>query len=218
MLRISFIPNLYRTLSGLLAVVLMLMIVAGMASAQTTTLPALNTRLIPRPLTTGDISTYKLPSTTETSLGLINATLGEAIYLEADINIAIPPADITGVTWALLSQPSGSQAAILNNTLPASLPLYEPSDRSLYQVAGRALLRPDVAGEYVAAVTVATKSEGTATVQQTFIGATYVGISACAQCHSGNLAEAMVPSWSKTLHSQIFTQGITGVNGTSYGT
>jgi len=218
MLRISFIPNLHRTLSGLLAVVLMLMIVAGMASAQTTTLPALNTRLIPRPLTTGDISTYKLPSTTETSLGLINATLGQAIYLEADINIAIPPADITGVTWALLSQPSGSKAAILNNTLPASLPLYEPSDRSLYQVAGRALLRPDVAGEYVAAVTVATKSEGTATVQQTFIGATYVGISACAQCHSGNLAEAMVPSWSKTLHSQIFTQGITGVNGTSYGT
>jgi len=195
----------------------MLMIVVSMAVAQTTP-PALNARLIPRPLTTGDISTYKLPSTTETSIGLINVALGEAVYLEADINVAIPPADIVGVTWALLNQPSGSKAAILNNTLPANLPVYEPSDRSVYQVAGRAVLRPDVTGEYIAAVTVATKSEGTATVQQTFIGATYVGISACSKCHSGGLAEAMVPSWQKTLHSQIFTLNITGQEEATYST
>jgi hypothetical protein len=217
MRRIRLILEPYKTPTGLVAVVLMLMIVAIMANAQTATPPALNTRLILRPLTTGDISTYKLPSTTETSPGLINVGIGQAAYLEADINIAIPASDIVGVTWALTTQPAGSKAAILNNTLPAALPVFEPSDRLVYEVAGRAFLRPDVVGEYVATVTVATKSEGTATIQQTIIGATYAGITACAKCHSNAATSiGMVPSWSTTLHAQIFTQGITGVNGTSY--
>lgn len=216
MRRIRIIFNSHRTPTGLVAVVLMIWIAAGIASAQTTP-PALNTRLILRPLTTGDISTYKLPSTTETSLGLMNVPLGQAAYLEADINIAVPAADITAVTWALSLAPSGSKAAVLNNTLPANLPVFEPSDRLVYEVAGRALLRPDIAGEYVVTATVATKSEGTVSVEQTIIGATYVGISACAKCHSTpGTVIGVAPSWQNTLHAQMFTQGITGVNGTSY--
>jgi len=192
----------------------MLMITATVGTAQQTPLQA---RLVLRPLTTGDISTNKLASTIETSTGLMNVGIGQAAYLEADINIAVPASDVLGVTWALNSVPSGSKVAILDSPLPASLPVYEPSDRSLYRVAGRALLRPDVTGAYVVGVTVATKSSGTSTVQQTVIGATYVGINACTRCHSGGLAQTMTPTWQKTLHAEIFKDGITGVNGTSYG-
>ena len=204
-----------RVLPGRAAGVLMLMIATTIANAQTT---PLNARLALRPVTAGDISRNKLPSTVETSPGLINVGIGQAAYLEADINIAVPASDITGVTWALTSQPSGSKAAVLDSPLPASLPVFEPSDRLVYQVAGRAFLRPDTAGAYVVKVTVATKSSGTATLAQTIIGASYAGISSCSKCHSGGLAAAMVPSWSKTAHATIFTNNISGVGETTYPT
>jgi hypothetical protein len=193
----------------------MLMIMATAGSAQQT---PLNARVVLRPLTTGDISRNKLASTIETSTGLINVGIGQAAYLEADINIAVPASDVLGVTWALNSQPPGSKSAILDSPLPATLPVYEPSDQLVYRVAGRALLRPDVTGAYVVSATVATKSSGTSTIQQTVIGATYVGISACTACHSGGLAMAMVPSWSKTAHATIFTNNISGVGETTYPT
>src|ERR1051326_4735483 len=98
--RIKLIVRPHKTPTGLLAVVLMLMIAANVASAQTT---ALKARVILRPVTTGDISRNKLPSTTETSPGLINVAIGTGAYLEADVNAAIPAADITAVTWALTS-------------------------------------------------------------------------------------------------------------------
>jgi hypothetical protein len=192
----------------------MLMIAANVASAQTT---ALKARVILRPVTTGDISRNKLPSTTETSPGLINVAIGTGAYLEADVNAAIPAADITAVTWALTSAPSGSKAAILDNKLPANLPVYEPSERATYQVAGRAFLRPDVGGAYVVQATIATKNNGIATIAQTIIGSTYAGVSACSVCHSGGLAAAMVPAWSKTAHASIFTDAITGKTESTYG-
>jgi cytochrome c1 len=120
------------------------------------------------------------------------------------------------VTWELTSRPGGSAAAITDSPLGASVPVYEPSDRPVIQAAGRALLRPDVAGEYVVTATVATGSKGTASVAQTFIASNYTGIQACSVCHSGGLAAAMVPSWSQTLHASIFKNGITGVIGSSY--
>ena len=38
------------------------------------------------------------------------------------------------------------------------MPVFLPSDRLIYQVAGRMLLRPDMAGHYTVTVTIATAS------------------------------------------------------------
>lgn len=99
------------------------------------------------------------------------------------------------------------------------MPVYEPSDRLVLQVAGRAILRPDVVGEYAVTATITTKSNGTATVADTIFGATYAGINACSQCHDGQYAPLnKVASWSTTGHANWFTNGVSGVLGSSYGT
>lgn len=186
----------------------MLLLATVAASAQ---IP-LQAQLVLRPVTPGDIAAYKLPSTTDVSGGLLNVGLGQPAYLEAQINIAVPASDISGVTWTLQSKPSGSQATITESPLTAAMPVFEPSDRLTLQVAGRALLRPDVTGGYQISVTVTTKSNGSATVAQTIFGATYAGISACTECHDGSYATLnKVASWQKTAHANVFTQGITGV-------
>ncbi|HEY3839979.1 MAG TPA: multiheme c-type cytochrome [Bryobacteraceae bacterium] len=173
----------------------------------------LQAKLVLRPVTSGDISAYKLPSTTEMSVGLTTVGVGQAAYLEVDVNIAEPASDINGVAWTLTSKPAGSNAAIGDDLLGSAVPIYEPSDRLAYRVAGRASLRPDVNGVYVVSATVATHSGPTATVAQTIIAANYIGISGCARCHNGSGPPSMVQSWSGTLHSQIFTSEITGAAG-----
>jgi len=172
----------------------------------------LNAQLALRPVTPGDIATYKLPATTDASGGLMNVGLGQPAYLEVDINSAVPASDITGVTWTLTTKPGGSNAAITASPLTAAVPIFQPSDALVLQVAGRALLRPDLEGAYQVTATVTTASNGSATVAQTIFGATYAGISACTQCHDGSdTALNKVASWANTVHAQVFTDGITGV-------
>jgi len=208
-----FKQKLRSTPIGLLAMLLI-------ALAATTTVQAqidLQARIGFRPLTPEEITAYKLPSTTETSGGLMSVGVGQPAYLEAQINIAVPAADILGVTWTLTTKPKNSKAALADSPLGMNVPLFEPSDRQVAQPAGRTLLRPDVEGVYVVTGYIATKSNGTATLGQTVLANNYVGIAACSLCHSGGLADVKTPAWSKTLHSHIFKDGITGVNGTSYG-
>ncbi|HTX37575.1 MAG TPA: multiheme c-type cytochrome [Bryobacteraceae bacterium] len=198
--------RLPRALAGLSAVALMAVAATTTLSAQTTMTP----RLVVRALTNGDIDNYKLPSTTQVSGGLETVGLGEPLYLEVQIDIGIPAGQIAGVIWSLTTKPAGSQAALTASPLGSNVPIAEPSDRLVYQVAGRQLLRPDVHGMYVVTATVTAGSSGTATLQQMFIAGTYVGISACTKCHNGGLATVMVPSWSKTAHASIFTNVING--------
>jgi len=206
-------PGTRRT-AAVLGALLVLILAASVVNAQTN----LQATLAFRPLTPGEISKFKLPTGTETSAGLSTIGLGQPAYLEMQINVAVPPDDIVGVTWTLATRPSGSSAALADSPLTAAVPVFEPSDRVVTQVAGRQLLRPDVAGEYVVTATVNTKSNGSATESQTIIAATYVGINTCTGCHNGGPTMLdKVPMWSQTLHSHIFKDGITGVNGTSYG-
>jgi hypothetical protein len=189
--------------------------------AATTTIhaqTAMQPRLAARPVTSGDVSAYKLPSTTELSGGMTTISIGEPLYLEVQIDAGIPAQSIAGVIWTLTLKPSKSAAVLSDSPLGLNVPVFEPSDRLVYQVAGRKLLRPDVEGEYIVTATVTAGSSGTTTLGQTVIAASYVGKAACTVCHSGGLAEVMVPSWSKTLHAGIFTQGINGVLGSGYGT
>lgn len=210
--------KIHKTLIGLFVVLIALAAVPAL-SGQTT----LQAQLVTRPVNHEEIGTYKLPATTEISGGLSTVGVGQPFYLEADVDITIPAKQIAGVTWALTSQPANSKATFTESPLGANVPVYEPSDRLIYQVAGRTLLRPDIAGIYTVTATIATAANGNATLSQTLIASTYTGIAACARCHSNGEAGtpwSLVNTFSKTLHDQIFTDSINGqgaiVNGVPY--
>jgi hypothetical protein len=168
-------------------------------------------QLVLRPLTDVDRTIYGLPSTTELSGGLSTVGVGTAVFPEAEVNIAIPPADITSVTWYLTAAPKGSTAALTNSPLGANVPIYDPAGRLASQVAGRAFLRPDIAGQYTITAVVNTASEGTTNLTQTINAGTYLGVQTCELCHSGGqIAEDKWATWSQTLHSQVFSNEIDG--------
>ena len=197
-----------------MAVALSIVAAAATMSAQTTFKP----KLAARPLTPAEITAYKLPSTTEVSGGLLTVSVGEPLYLEVQVDIGIPAGTLPGsVNWKLTTRPGNSKTDLADSPLPGSLPVFEPSDRLVAQVAGRKLLRPDVTGAYIVTATVSLGSAGVATVAQTFVAAKYVGISGCTVCHNGGLAMVMVPSWRKTLHATMFTRGLNGQISSHYG-
>ncbi len=200
----------------LLWVALMTMVTAITASAAT---PALNGQIVLRPLTPGDVTKYKLPSAIENSGGLNTIGIGAAIYLEVEVNSAIPASNIVSVTWALTNVPNGSVATFTDSPLGANVPIYNPSDRIAYQVASRKLLRADLVGQYTIAATITVATNSTplvATVTKTITAGTYMGLNTCALCHSGGLiAPDKVHPWEKTAHAQIFTEGIDGGSGTT---
>ena len=173
-------------------------------------------QMVLRPLTAVDVTTYGLPSSSELSGGLSTVGVGTAVYLEADVNIAIPVSDITSVAWSLTAKPIGSVAMLTNSPLGTNVLIYEPSSRLVSQVAGRKLLRPDVAGQYTVTATITTTSEGTTNLTQTITAGTYMGIETCELCHSGGqIAEDKWTTWSQTLHAQMFSDEIDGLLGTT---
>ncbi len=196
----------------LMAVALMTMAAAMTASAASP--PTLQGRIVRRPVTPGDVTKYKLASTTEVSGGLSTVGVGTPIYLEAEASIAIPASNIVSVTWGLTTQPIGSVATFTDSPLGTNVPVYDPSDRVLFQVLGRTLLRPDAIGQYTVTLTIATTSYGTTNLTQTITAGTFVGINTCTLCHSGGIqAEDKYTTWRTTGHANIFTEGINGLLG-----
>lgn len=192
--------------SCLLTVALISMIATLAAEA---TPPPLNARVIPRPLTAVDVANYELPASTELSGGLNTFAIGTPAYLEADVNSAVAPASITNVSWTLTT-PIGSTAVLTPSPLPADLPVYLPSDKLVYQVAGRILLRPDITGQYTVTANIGT-TNGTTNVTASLNVATYLGVYTCELCHSGGqVAPDIYPYWATTLHSTTFARGIDG--------
>jgi hypothetical protein len=209
--------QLKKFLSAPTAVTLMilLLVCAATGGAQTT----LQSQLAVRALSQDDIGNYKLPATTERSGGLATIGLGQATYLDALLDINVPSDQIAGVAWAL-TKPANSNAVLTDSPLGSNVPAYEPSDRLIFQVAGRQMLRADVAGVYTVTATITTVGAGTVTVSRMLTASTYVGVGACSLCHSNGPAStdwSMVNSWQKTLHAEIFKDGINGANGASYG-
>jgi len=176
--------------------------------------PALQAQIVARPLTPGDKNVYKLPSSLEVSGGLKTVAVGTPVYLEADVNSAVPAADVTNITWAISSQPVGSAAVLLPSPLGTNVPIYEPADRSVSRVAARTLLRPDVIGQYQVTAVVDSASSGSTNLTLKLTVGTYVGVNTCALCHSGGVvAPDKVHPWQATGHSKIFTEGIDGLLG-----
>ena len=93
--------------------------------------------------------------------------------------------------------------------------IYEPYDKLVYQVAGRALFRPDLttAGHpYIVTATIGTLTNGTTNVTFTVNAGTYLGAGFCTYCHGSSAPAdtAKVPFWQNTAHASIFTHGIDG--------
>jgi hypothetical protein len=179
-------------------------------------LPALTPQIILRPVTPGDIGRYGLPASTETSGGLNTVGLGTPVYLEMEISSSYPLSGVSNVTWALTSVPTMSIAYLTNSPLGTNVPVYEPTDRLIYQVASRCLLRPDVRGEYTVTATITTAT-GPTNLTQNITAGIYMGVNTCALCHSGGeIAPDRVTPWMTTAHSMIFTEGINGDFGPGY--
>ena len=215
-------PALKKLPARLMAVALMAA-AGALTPAQAQT--ALQAHIVPRPLSAVDRTAYGLASSTELSGGLSTVGIGTAVYLEVEVNTNYPAANITNVTWSLIAKPAGSMPVLTNSPLGINVPIYEPSDRLAYQVAGqltghtygRALFRPDIAGSpalaesYTVQATVFTTT-GTTNVTQTITAGTYMGVQTCEFCHSGSaLAEDKWHPWSQTLHAQIFSDEMDGL-------
>jgi hypothetical protein len=204
-----------KAITCLLGVVLITMAAAVTASA------ANPPQIVLRPLTPGDISKYKLPSTTtSTSPGLATVAIGSPIYLEAEVDQAIAPSNIISVTWVLTNTPALSTASLTNSPLASNVPIYDVADRLIYQVAGRSFLLGDVVGQYTIMATVITATNGipnlTNNLTKTITVGTYMGLDTCALCHSGGtIAPNKVTPWETTKHAHIFEDGINGGAGTT---
>ncbi|HEY5911902.1 MAG TPA: hypothetical protein VJA21_14970 [Verrucomicrobiae bacterium] len=194
-----------------LALAAVMMATALNAGAATTVLAP---QIVSRPVTPGDKAVYGLASSLEVSGGLNTVGVGTPIYLEAEVSSTIAASSITNVTWTLTSTPPGSAASLTTSPLGTNVPVYEPSDRSVYQVASRTLLRPDVRGQYTVAASIGISSGGTTNLTKTFTAGTYMGVNTCKLCHSGSSeAPDMWDFWKLTGHSMIFSNGINGYLG-----
>ncbi len=208
------IPKCISTLSTCLLAVLLVALCAASGYAQT-----LKAQLTTRAMSRDDIAAYSLPATTELTGGLTTVGLGQPAFLEAEVDITVPPSQISSVTWTLASKPAGSSAVLVDSPLTSNVAVYPPSDAVAYQIAGRKLLRPDVAGIYNVSATITTSGSGVATVSLMITGSSYLGIAACSLCHANGPAGttwSMVNDWQKTLHSEIFKDNINGADGTTY--
>jgi len=196
--------------------IVLLAVCAATGGAQT----KLAGQLAIHPVTSDDILNYNLPATVEHSAGVNTVAVGTGVILEAQVDNGIPASQIAGVTWEITSAPANSQAALTDSPIGRDIPIAEPSDKAIYQMAERKLLRPDVPGLYYVKATVTTVGAGTASYSIMLIASTYVGVGTCSKCHSGGSAStpwSMVDAWSKTLHSSFFKNAVSGVPMTSSG-
>ena len=217
------IPNLIRKAPTCLmaCALIILSLTTGHAAA-----PALSGSLTLRPLTPTEISTYHLTNPpAQFSAGLRNVGIGEPVYVDAMVNVAIAPSNIVSVTWSLTNIPAGSTATLLPSPLGTNVPLYKTADRisgenstPVFQLAGRTFFRPDVVGSYTVNATITTVGSGSTNLSINAVGATYLGITACAACHSGAFsgAPAKYPTYTNTPHASFFARAIDGTVSSHY--
>lgn len=200
---------------------LALMMVVGGAWAATPTV-----KLIPRPLTPGDLKSC--PTGTRGASGLPNVGVGQPLYLEV---LVTKGTVVSNVTWTLINKPSTSAAALQASPVTNSLPTYDIGDQLAFDVADRRMLVPDVISEsvdqpndkwndYVVGVQLTAKINSTSnliiTVTNMFSSANYMGIHVCGLCHADK-----TNTFNSTAHATAFTRKIDGglaFDGTSVGT
>ncbi len=193
--------------------------IGSMPAAQAAATP-LTGYLSLRPLTHTEINNFNTNGARwQFSGGLKTVGVGEPAYLEAYANIKLNPAAITNVTWTLVSKPAGSSAFIDVSPLTTNVGIYYTADALIYQIAGRAMLRPDVVGKYTVNLNLAASGgSGSTNVAIDITGATYLGATACAACHSGYFPgiSSVYPTYTNTPHASFFTKAIQGLESSHY--
>ncbi len=200
----------------------MTLLTAGSAITAIGAAPALNGKVVLRPLTPSEIKTYGLTGAQGAS-GLSAVGVGQPAYLEALVNAAIAPSNIVSVTWTLASKPVGSSAALVTSPLGSNVPPGYIADRinnsgaAVTQVADRTMLRPDMAGQYTVSAAIVTTGSGNTNLTVAITAGTYVGVQTCELCHSGGrVAEDEYTPWSQTPHATFFTRAIDGLESDHY--
>jgi len=209
--------KIHGTIKRTAAVLASTLVTMGAATTMNAAAPAINGQLDTRPLTPSEIKDYGLGSL-EVASGLSTVGVGQAVYLEVDINNTIAASNILSVTWSLTNQPVGSAAALMSSPLGANVPVFKPADQLTLQVASRMMLRPDVAGQYTVVATVTTGGgSGTTNIVKNITAGTYLGANTCALCHSGGVvADNKYTTWSATPHATFFTRAIDGLESDHY--
>jgi hypothetical protein len=169
-------------------------------------------KIVSRPLTPQEIKNYELPAETQISPGLLTVGAGTAVYLEA----LVPEGTVvTGLVWALTKKPGSSAATLVDSPLGEGIPIYTPGDRSVYDIAGRTMLVPDVVGDYtVTATAMDANGELILALTRDLNAANYVGaghlenttFTQCVTCHSDK-----VEGWMGTQHSTALIDKINGL-------
>lgn len=179
--------------------------------------PSLNGSLSLRPLSPSDLKDYALTGKQGAS-GMSTIGVGQPAYLEALVNIEVPSADVTDVTWTLSGKPVGSKAELTESPLGTGVPVYPPADALVSRIAGRKVLLPDVNGQYTVQASITTASSGTTNVTATITAANYMGLNTCRLCHSGGIgAPDKVTPWSETHHATMMKLSIDGIKSDHYG-
>jgi hypothetical protein len=193
------------------AVLLAVAVAGGMMETAVQAATALNGSIFLRPLTPTEITAYSLTNNVQGASGLGAVGVGQPAYLDALVNAAIAPSNITSVTWVLTNRPIGSAAVLAASPLGTNVPAFNPSDRVSLQVANRTMLRPDFAGQYKVTATIVTSGSGTTNLTMNITAGTYMGLQTCMLCHSGSAeAENIYATWTNTPHSSFFTRAING--------
>ena len=198
-----------------------LALLCSLSSVQAAAAPAINGYLTLRPLTPTEIKTYGLTNpAAQFSAGLTTVGIGEPVYLEALVNVSSTLV-VTNATWTVTSRPAGSTVTNTAFTSPlgTNLPVYKSADQKTYKVGARAMFRPDVVGFYTIGVKLDTAGSGSTNLSITVVGANYLGITACAACHSGSFSgvPSIYPSYTNTAHASFFARAIDGVESSHYG-
>ena len=136
---------------------------------------AMNGQISLRPLTPQEKKDYALPNA-QLAGGVSAVGVGTPVYVDALVNIALAPSNITSVTWVLTNRPAGSTVELQASPLGANVPPYKMADRASLQVAGRTMLLPDLSGQYEVVVTIVTAGSGTTNLTTKITAGTYLGL------------------------------------------
>jgi len=191
-----------------LALLLALLAVPMVAAAK-------DAKLVIRPLSPQEIKDYTLPATTQKSPGLATLGIGEAAYLEVQLDTGTVS---SGTTWTLAG-PSGSTAQLADSPLGTAVPL-NLAERAVRILGSRRMLVPDRAGQYTVTARVA-RTVGDTTLTTTLTAATYVGVGTiggatpafpqCGTCHADVTAD-----WAETGHATKLERAVDGLDSDHY--
>lgn len=174
-------------------------------------------KLDTRPLTPQEIKDYSLTGLVK-SPGIATVGIGDPVYLEAQVDAGTT---VTGtVTWTIVTAPVNSAAELEPSPLDSAMPIYNPGDREVSEVADRSFLKPDKPGQYLIRADIPTGA-GLVTLEKYITAAHYVGVGTidgavpeipqCGVCHGAFSSDDKVAGWMTTAHHDALVDKLNNI-------